>query len=244
MKETIYTIPINEAFDSKCTCALCEIESRLEKEEIEYTLGPAMMEPDFRINSNKKGFCKTHYKGLLENSKALPLALVLQTHIQQQNKDIFDKKVEEKSKVGLLKKKIPEIISAKKITQHIDNIKNSCVICDKINETMNRYMENLIYIWKTQEDFRKKFSSQDSFCIPHFSQLLKYAICDLNDKDFCEFYHSIMNIQEKAQIQYFNDISDFTMLFDHNNTSVPTNNVKNSIKRTIKNISGLNCEND
>ena len=62
MKETIYTIPINEAFDTECSCAICAIENRIEKEEIEYTLGPAMMEPDFRIISNQKGFCKTHYK--------------------------------------------------------------------------------------------------------------------------------------------------------------------------------------
>ena len=62
MKETIYTIPINEAFDIECNCAICAIENRIEKEEIEYTLGPAMMEPDFRIISNKKGFCKIHYR--------------------------------------------------------------------------------------------------------------------------------------------------------------------------------------
>ena len=82
MKETIYTIPINEAFDTKCSCAICAIENRIENEEVEYTLGPAMMEPDFRVNSNKVGFCKAHYKKLLQKGKALPLALVLQTHIE------------------------------------------------------------------------------------------------------------------------------------------------------------------
>ena len=56
MKETIYTIPINEAFDTECSCAICAIENRIESEEIEYALGPAMMEPDFRIISNQKGF--------------------------------------------------------------------------------------------------------------------------------------------------------------------------------------------
>lgn len=244
MKETIYTIPINEAFDTKCSCALCEIENRLEKEEIEYTLGPAMMEPDFRIISNKKGFCKNHYKSLLENSKALPLALILQTHIQQQNSDIFSKKVEKKSATSLFKKKSPEIISAKKITEHIEKTSSRCVVCERINDTMNRYMENLIYIWKTQKEFRHKFSVQESFCLPHFSLLLKYASDGLNGNDFNDFYHSVMEIQEKAQTQYYNDISEFTMLFDHNNTSTPTQNVKNSIKRTIKNVSGLNCEND
>lgn len=244
MKETIYTIPINEAFDTKCSCAICAIENRIEDEEIEYTLGPAMMEPDFRIKSNHDGFCKNHYERLLKNGKALPLALVLQTHIQQQNKDIFSDKVSKISKGGFLKKQCDEIVSAKKMTAHIDNMNNKCVVCEKVRDTMNRYFNNLIYIWKTQEDFRIKFASQEGFCIPHFSKLLTYAMDGLNEKEFKDFYHTIINMQEKSQIRQYDDISDFTMLFDHNNNSTPSENVKNSIRRSIKKISSLNCEND
>lgn len=244
MKETIYSIPINEAFDQKCSCAICEIENRIESEETEAVLGPAMMEPDFRINSNKKGFCKTHYNNLLKNCKALPMALVLQTHIQQQNKDIFSEKVEDVSKSKFLKKQSDEHISAKKITEYINRIGNSCIICDKVQDIMNRYFDNIIYIWKTQEDFREKFASQEGFCIPHFSKLLEYASNGLNERDFKEFYHTLINIEEKSLKQYYSDISEFTMLFDHNNNSNPSDNVKNSIKRTVHVISGLNCEND
>ena len=58
MKEQIYTIPVNEAYDADCECPMCLLESNLEKETLDYTLGAAMMEPDFRENSNKKGYCK------------------------------------------------------------------------------------------------------------------------------------------------------------------------------------------
>ncbi len=244
MKETIYTIPINEAFDQKCSCAMCSIENRIEKEEIEYTLGPAMMEPDFRINSNNKGFCKNHYKSLLENSKALPLALVLQTHIQQQNKEIYSSKVKKSSKGGFFKKQCDELISSMKITEHIESINSNCVICERVQNTMNRYFDNLIYIWKTQEDFRTKFALQEGFCIPHFAKLLSYATRGLKEDEFKEFYHTIINMQENSQTQIYNDISDFTRLFDHNSNTNPTENVRNSIRRTIQKISGLNCEND
>ncbi len=245
MKETIYTIPINEAFDTKCSCALCAIEDRIENEEIEYTLGPAMMEPDFRIISNEKGFCRVHYGKLLENSKALPLALVLQTHIDQQNNNIFSKKIKKVSKSnGFLKKQCEEILSAKKITEHIKNLNCSCVICERTAATMNRYFDNLIYIWKTQEDFRIKFATHEGFCIPHFSKLLTYAMEGLKEDEFKEFYHTILNMQESSQNQMYSDISEFTRLFDHNNNSTPSENVKNSIRRSIKKISSLNCEND
>lgn len=244
MKETIYTIPINDAFDQKCSCALCDIENRIENEEIEYALGPAMMEPDFRINSNHNGFCKTHYSSLLKNSKALPLALVLQTHIQQQSKDIFAEKVQKTSKSSFMKKKSDENMSAKKITEHIENLNCNCIICERTQKTMNRYFDNLIYIWKTETDFRSKFASQEGFCIPHFSKLLTYAMNGLNEKDFKEFYHILLDIQESSMSRIYEDISAFTMLFDHNNKTVPSDNVKNSIRRSIKKISGLNCESD
>lgn len=244
MKETIYTIPINEAFDEKCSCAMCNIENRIEKEEIEYILGPAMMEPDFRIISNNKGFCKMHYDSLLKNSKALPLALILQTHIEQQNKDIFADRVKKPSKSGFLKKECEEILSAKKISKQIETMQCNCVICDKTKNTMDRYFDNLIYMWKTQEDFRQKFASREGFCIPHFSKLLTFAVKGLNEKEFKEFYHTIVNIQENSQNQMYTDISDFIKLFDHNSNTTPSDNVKNSIKRSIQKLSGLNCEND
>lgn len=56
MKEQIYTIPVNEVYDTDCECPLCELEKKLEKETLDYALGAAMMEPEFRMESNEKGF--------------------------------------------------------------------------------------------------------------------------------------------------------------------------------------------
>ena len=66
MAEKIYTIPINEAFDKTLEsetpdCPLCLLRRMLEKNEIERITGAAMMEPDVRIETNKKGFCRRHF---------------------------------------------------------------------------------------------------------------------------------------------------------------------------------------
>ena len=53
MKEQIYTIPVNEVYDTDCECPLCELEKKLEKETLDYTLGAAMMEPEFRMESKR-----------------------------------------------------------------------------------------------------------------------------------------------------------------------------------------------
>ena len=100
-------------------------------------------------------------------------------------------------------------------------------------------------MWKTQQEFREKFASQKGFCIPHFSKILKYATEGLNEKEFKEFYHTTVNMQENVQNRLYENISDFVMLFDHNNTNKnPSDSVKNSIKYSVHNISSLNLEND
>ena len=245
MKETIYTIPINEAFDKDCNCPICTIENKLEAEGIQYALGPAMMEPDFREMCNKKGFCKTHYKNLMESKKALPLALVLQSYLQQQYEDIFTDKVSEKTpKKGLFAKGSDELTSALKMTEHINTTSSSCVVCEKVSKTMDRYYTNIIYIWKTQPEFRRKFASKKGFCIPHFSKLIEFASQGLGTEDFKEFYHTIVNIQEKSLDKNYEDISAFIRLFDHASDKKASNDVKNSTKNSIHLVSGLNSQND
>ena len=49
MKEQIYTIPVNEVYDTDCECPLCELEKKLEKETLDYARGAAMMDPEFRM---------------------------------------------------------------------------------------------------------------------------------------------------------------------------------------------------
>ena len=64
MKERIYTIPVSEAFEEDTECPMCILERRIENDAINYTLGPSMMEPDRRIETNKKGFCNHHFTKL------------------------------------------------------------------------------------------------------------------------------------------------------------------------------------
>ena len=37
MKEKIYTIPVNDAFDKDCECPLCAMYQELENNAVEYT---------------------------------------------------------------------------------------------------------------------------------------------------------------------------------------------------------------
>lgn len=84
--EQIYTIPVNEAFEAvasgdNCTCPFCLMYNRLEDNELDLILGASMMEPDVRLKTNELGFCPEHLSLMFDRSKRLPLALMLESHL-------------------------------------------------------------------------------------------------------------------------------------------------------------------
>ena len=52
MKEKIFTIPVNDAFDSGCECPVCYMKRELENAAVEYTMGPSYMEDDIRAKTD------------------------------------------------------------------------------------------------------------------------------------------------------------------------------------------------
>ena len=82
MKETIYTIPVNEAFEKPCECPMCNLENRFENDRVNYYLGPSLMEPENRIETNETGFCAKHFKQMYDTrANRLGLGLILHTHL-------------------------------------------------------------------------------------------------------------------------------------------------------------------
>lgn len=240
MKEKIYTIPINDAFSIECACPICEIERKIDSQFVESTLGASMMEPDYRIITNELGFCKSHYSQLILQSKALPLSLVMQTHSEFQNKkliSIFQ------SNPDVKKSMFKKTSSKKQIAENaIDAIKllnNSCSICNKTANVMNKILENIIFLWKTEEEFRDTFNSKKGFCLPHFASLLEHSLKGLNENDFNLFLDNISAMQISSLNDIYNDVSEFTKLFDHKSTGVPTEKVKTAVRRSIHKCSGL-----
>ena len=93
LMEQIYTIPVNEAFeasaaDKSCGCPFCALYNKLEDDQLDLILGASMMEPDVRIQTNKEGFCRTHYDMMFTRKNRLGMALTLESHIAELREDI------------------------------------------------------------------------------------------------------------------------------------------------------------
>lgn len=241
MKETIYTIPINEAFDAECECPLCYLEIQLEKDAVEYSLGAAMMEPDFRINSNEKGFCNHHYNAMFHAEKKLPLALVLDTHL-----DAIRKKLESFSdlatelqteKKGIFKK-VKTADEVKPLENLCESLQKNCIVCEKINNTMGRYIDTLLYMWAKDDEFKSKFNSSKGVCMKHFNTLLDRATKELKDQDARSFIGNLVEKECKELQRIQNDIHKFTLKFDYRNRDMDWGTAKDAPKRTIEKLSG------
>ena len=172
MAEKIYTIPINEAFDKTLgsetpDCPLCLMRGMLEKNELERIMGAAMMEPDVRIETNKKGFCRKHFDMMTGGGGSrLPLALVLESHIAETEKEIFSG--------GTLfdGKGIKEEEKLKKL-------EDSCYVCSRTEDAFSKMLGTVIYLWENEEEFREKYKKQHAFVcrITDFFSLREETIC-------------------------------------------------------------------
>ena len=141
MVESIYTIPLTDAMDEDTPCMFCYLEEKLEQEQIEYALGAAMMEPDFRILSNEKGYCRHHAKMMVNAQKALPLALVNDTRCEEVLKKL--KSLDTSKKGGLFKKGQS---FCDDFCHMSDALASTCFICERIEKTMEKFTNTFWYL--------------------------------------------------------------------------------------------------
>ncbi|MCX7923712.1 MAG: DUF6062 family protein [Clostridia bacterium] len=255
MKEKIYTIPVTDAFRVECECPLCVLEKKLEDEYVDYALGPSLMEPDGRMDTNEKGFCRPHFEALYnKQSNRLGLGLIIDTHIGEQTsklKKLYELKAEgvEKDKGISLMKNLSKKLSSKQteteklideLIVELGNLENKCSICCKLDYTMDRYIDVVLYLWFKEEEFKSLFNSKKGFCLKHLKQLLEGAKKYLNAKESAVFVSNLLNIQFENLNRIQQEVNWFTKKFDYRYADEPWGNSKDALARSIQKIVG-NC---
>lgn len=233
MKEKIYTIPLSEAYEEDCECPFCKIEKKLEAEAVDYALGASMMEPDSRVNSNEKGFCRRHFEQMsTRQGKSLSLALVLDTHMArviERMKEISDKK----SSGGLFKKGIPK---HEELADLLKEVQGTCVICEKIESTLEKFACTFWELYKKESDFHAKVNNSKGFCIEHFELLLRMAAKELSGKSLEELTNELTEIEIKNLERVNEDVNWFTKKFDYRYNDAPWKNAKDAPPRAIEKL--------
>ena len=222
--DTIYTIPVNEAFeasaaDSSCGCPFCALYNKLEDDELELILGASMMEPDVRIKTNKEGFCRTHYDMMFTKKNRLGMALTLESHLHELAEDIKDKPL---AKLG------------ERPIKRISALEDGCYICRRIEFNFEHMIETAVILWDTDEEFAPKLKAQPYFCLPHYRRFLEYASKRLGKKQYAEFEKTVSGIVNGYIETLGEDISWFCKKFDYRYDAEPWYNSKDSVERAMK----------
>lgn len=228
MRDDICTIPVSEIFEEHDGCPICRMYEKAEKRIVEYILGDAMMEPDVRIATNKVGFCEHHYDKMLSTRGRLQLSLMLQTHIDEINKGIFNKK----------------LLSAGKKGDKAGKISETCFICDKIEFGLSRMIETIYRTYETERDFREMFNSQPQFCLPHFERLVAEFDKKKMKRYGSEFIDNLTRITGEYSKKLYGDISEYCTVYDYRSAGEKkaSEDAMNSVENTVNFLTGRKGE--
>ncbi|MBQ7037201.1 MAG: hypothetical protein IJN74_06950 [Clostridia bacterium] len=186
MKEHNYTIPLNEALESDVSCFLCSLEDMLSARALEYYMGAAVMEPNVRIETNAKGFCRLHGEKMLSMQKKLPLMLALETRLDTLL-----------SELGKHKKPVR-------------GREKTCAVCERIEGQMDKALENCAWLLKNEPAFLEKYLESDGVCLHHF-----YALCEKLGRRDGALYEKLHAHMVKKLENLRGDITGFTRGFDY-----------------------------
>ncbi len=222
MRESILTIPVSEIFEPKCGCPICRMRDMLETRCVEYIMGAAMMEPDVRIETNRLGFCKTHFDQMMKQKNRLSLALMLQTHLKELEQGIFNRK-------GLFNGK-------KSRLQKLSSVNTDCFVCSKIDWGMQRLLVTVFELFKKEKEFKELFSLQQYICLPHYDMLMSCAGEYLSKENLSDFERVCTELTKKYLDSLINDVSHYCNMYDYRNSgdNADWGNSKDSIERAVK----------
>ena len=226
--EQIYTIPVNEAFDlvakePQCGCPFCVLYKRLQNDEIDIILGASMMEPDIRIKTNELGFCSSHYEIMLKRKRMLGMGLMMESHLAEVKR--------------LIKPPI-QGFGRRQQDSPLKSLECSCYVCSRIDRNLSAMISTAVYLWESEDEFRRKLDKVSCFCLPHYRAMMEYAVGKMSKRNYPAFSKSTYSIMEKYIDGLQSDVSWFCKKFDYRYDAEPWYNSKDSVQRSIKFLSG------
>jgi len=242
MKEKIHNIPINDAMANAGECPLCFIERKVEEQALDYVLGSgsSYMEYDTREMTDKAGFCRAHFKKMYDYGNTLGNAWILSTHydriikeMQSQFKDF--KPGKGKSSFPFGKKKSD---SDNPIVSWINEINNSCYICENVSKSFEDYIRVFFGMYKKDPDFREKVKQSQGFCLTHFGILCEAADNSLDEAMLKEFYDELLPLMLENMGRIKEDISWLIEKFDYRNKDADWKTSKDANQRAMQKLKG------
>ncbi len=241
MKEKLYTIPVNEAFDAKDECPFCNAERTLERDTLDFVLGScaSYMESDFRAVTDEKGFCREHFKKLFDYGNTLGNAWILKTHYMKLRKEYKEQvKKFAPGKISFTDRLMKKEAAGNSLVEWLDKRESSCYACEHMKEIFDRYIDTFFVLWKSDPEFVTKVKDSNGFCLSHLKQICCRADSTLKEKDLNDFYDTIFELEDKNLDRLQDDIDWLVEKFDYRNENADWKNSKDALQRGMQKLKG------
>ncbi len=248
MRYHIDTIPVWDAMKLDGECLMCALERKTELGEAERYLGASVMEPDVRVKVNDRGFCRKHHAMLFSMSNRLGHALMLESHTIEIREKLarisasLNKNADQLKNSGIADKLNGKNKAAaaeiQKQAQAVTEMADSCLMCDTIEENMNRYIHTFFHLYQNDTEFRNRFEKSKGLCLPHLGKLLEAATQELGAKELGQFIETVTRLEKENMDRIQEDISWFIKKFDYRYENESWKNSKDAVERTVNKVRG------
>ena len=219
------TIPVWDAYGQEGECPLCILRDRAEGRYIDFFLGNSVMAPEMRVQVNRTGFCPRHFSLLLEGDNRLGLALMTHTHLleltgkikrrHRQLKQGADRILSTHGVLSVPKKADSLRRDVESAARFVDEVRESCLICERLTSTLERYAFTILYLWERDEDFKRALQTSRGFCLPHLGFVNTLATEVLSSGRLSEWLLAIMPVAEESLERLGEELHGFIQSFDY-----------------------------
>ena len=240
MKETLYTIPLTDAFHAQDECPFCFIERNVEQDLLDLVLGSgsSYMESDMREQTDAAGFCRTHFKKMFDYGNTLGNGWILKTHYQKINAE-FDEQIRmfSRSKAGLMNK-VKKDMPANSMAAWVKKRSESCYICKEFEKTYARYIDTFFFMYKKDDEMTKMLKESKGLCLQHFGDICEAADLALNEKQKEVFFPLLFDLMKENLTRVGEDVAWLVEKFDYKNQNADWKNSKDAIQRGMQKLWG------
>lgn len=240
MAEMLYQIPLNDAFRSGDECPFCYVERDVEQNLIDYVLGScaSYMERDMRDITDHKGFCRAHFKKMLDFGNTLGNAWILKTHYMRINSELEDVIKKQRHVKITLKDRLKGGGRKTPIGVWAQEKEKSCYICEEFEKTFDRYVDTFFHMYKNDPKFPEMVAACKGFCIPHFGRIMEEAEFTLSQKEMSDFYPMITRIMMENMERLQEDVSWLVNKFDYTYADADWKNSRDANPRAMQKLKG------
>ncbi len=242
MKYKLETIPVWDAFREDSECPFCLLQEKAEKRYLKYYLGNSAMNPETRVELNRRGFCPEHFSLLLRERSPQHLGLIAHTHLQDWMKDRDKRFPSAGGGKGLVFGKSRVSCAAVYTEENACRVQD-CPICERMVNTVKRYLFTACYLWKRDEEgFQGVLRESKGFCLPHEGALLLMGQEVLSAGEKSLFFEELRGLQDRNFRRLEEELLWFTQKFKAENSGKPWGNSEDAHYRVIHKLSGRRTE--